>query len=62
MTEHEGPWVGDLVQDPIANRTATLTDVRRGAYLLRAPGGIEWPAKDPSRLTVVTKRTERTDW
>jgi hypothetical protein len=62
MTEREGPWVGDLVLDPVGNRRGTLTDVRKGVYILRAPGGIEWPAADPTRLTVVTKRTERTDW
>jgi hypothetical protein len=62
MTEREGPWVGDLVLDPAADRKATLTDVRKGAYMLRAPGGIEWPAEDPTNLQIVTKRAERTDW
>lgn len=60
---HPGPWVGDLVRDPVAGRTATLTDVRGGTvYVLRAPGQVEWDAEDPARLEIVTRRTDRTDW
>lgn len=63
MTEHEGPWIGDLVLDPATGRRATLSDVRDGnTYVLRAPGGAEWQAQDPKQLEIVTRRTDRTDW
>jgi len=63
MTECEGAWVGDLVRDPVANRTATLTDVGGdGTYKLRAPGGAEWHTQEPDLLTVITKRADREDW
>jgi hypothetical protein len=63
MTERVGPWVGDLVHDPVADRPATLSDVRRdGTYLLRAVRGPDqWPAADPAQLKVVTKRADRDD-
>lgn len=40
----------------------TLSAHDSGAYVLRAPGGAEWPAADPARLEIVTKRQEGTDW
>jgi hypothetical protein len=56
-------WVGDLVFDPVANRHASVLDVTSdGTYFLRAPQGpAQWIAKDPDRLEIVTKRTDR-DW
>lgn len=64
MTERgDGPWIGDLVHDPIADRRATLSDVSSaGIYTLRAPGGKEWPAEEPERLEIITLRQDRTDW
>lgn len=63
MTEPDGPWIGDLVRDPVEGRTATLSDVRgSGTYVLRAPGGAEWQAQDPEQLEIVTRREARTDW
>lgn len=63
MSEHTGPWVGDLVHDPVTGRRATLSDVREsGAYVLRAPGGSEWPAEDPAALEIITRRVDRADW
>jgi len=63
MTEQVGPWVGDLVHDPVTNRPATLSDIRRdGTYLLRAVGGPDhWPAADPTQLHIITKRADRAD-
>jgi hypothetical protein len=63
VTEHEGPWVGDLVHDPVVGRRATLSNVSEaGTYVLRAPGGAEWTAEDPARLEIVTRRRDRVDW
>jgi hypothetical protein len=63
VTEDEGPWVGDLVLDPVTGRKATLSNVdSSGAYVLRAYGGAEWIAEDPARLEVVTRRKDRTEW
>jgi hypothetical protein len=60
MTERVGPWVGDLVHDEVTDRSAIVTDVTgSGTYTLRAPGGIEWPAQDPTRLTIVERRQDR---
>lgn len=54
------PWVGDLVYDPVQDRTATVTDVRSdGVHVLRRPGRPEWVAEDPARLEIVTRRTDR---
>jgi hypothetical protein len=62
MTTRDGPWVGDLVRDPIEGRTATVSDVRGGTvYVLRAPGRMEWHVDDPARLEIVTRRVDR-DW
>lgn len=55
------PWVGDLVYDPVQDRTATLSDVRsNGTHVLRAPGQPEWEAAAPARLEIVTRRADRT--
>ncbi|MFC4035748.1 hypothetical protein ACFO3J_30385 [Streptomyces polygonati] len=63
MTERVGPWVGDLVHDPVTHKNATLTDVRSdGTYQLRDPDGFgQWSAQDPGRLSVVIRRADRTD-
>jgi hypothetical protein len=63
VIEHDGPWIGDLVHDPVAGRNATLSDVVGGTtYVLRAAGSAEWTAEDPARLEVVTRRADRDDW
>ncbi|WP_333771544.1 hypothetical protein [Streptomyces sp. IBSBF 2435] len=66
MTETESeqlPAVGDRVHDAVEDRTATVSDVRGGTvYVLRVAGGLEWHVTDPDRLTIVTRRADRTDW
>jgi hypothetical protein len=63
MTERAAPWVGDVVRDEVADRSAIVTDVRSdGTYLLRAPHGFEqWQAEDPDKLTLVERRQDRQD-
>jgi hypothetical protein len=49
-----GPWVGDEVRDAGTGRSAVVTDVRGGSYVLRPVygGGPHWLVADPARLTV----------
>lgn len=57
----EVPWVGDQVHDGTTGRSAVITDVRDGTYVLRPVhgGGAHWPAADPSRLTVTMTSAQR---
>jgi hypothetical protein len=51
-------WVGDEVHD--AGRTAMVTDVSGGTYVLRplTGGGVEWTQEDPDRLTVTVPQDD----
>ncbi|WP_037803058.1 hypothetical protein [Streptomyces sp. NRRL F-5135] len=47
------PWVGDQVRDEATGRTAIITDVQSGRYVLRALHGVcQWTALEAARLTV----------
>lgn len=60
MTETETmPSVGDEVME--GKKRAVVTDIRGGVVWLRLPhggGGTEWPAAEPSKLTVRRTRAE----
>ncbi|WP_329382420.1 hypothetical protein [Streptomyces sp. NBC_01716] len=57
MTEAK-PWVGDHVRDDVSGRLAVITDVRRGAYVLRpVQGPGEWTAEDPAQLRFIAPAT-----
>ncbi len=53
------PWVGDQVRDEVTGRSAIVTDVRSGRYVLRALHGVrQWTALDAARLTVTVPLPE----
>ncbi|WP_405823566.1 hypothetical protein OG241_43005 [Streptomyces sp. NBC_01390] len=54
-------WVGDQVYDHAAVKSAVVTDVRDGTYLLRplCGGGQVWTAPSDENLTVSVARPER---